>query len=63
LFDPYATLGRDIAKLWRTNRPILGFLVSSAIFRDGLTGVFTFDEVLAAGTFGFSRAEPRSGAS
>jgi UMF1 family MFS transporter len=29
-------------------------LLSSAIFRDGLSGVFTFGGVLAAGTFGFS---------
>ncbi|HUG49398.1 MAG TPA: MFS transporter [Terrimesophilobacter sp.] len=50
----YAILGRDIAKLWRESRPTLGFLVASAVFRDGLTGVFTFGGVLAAGTFGFS---------
>jgi MFS transporter, UMF1 family len=50
----YAILGRDIAKLWRESRPTLGFLVASAVFRDGLTGVFTFGGILAAGTFGFS---------
>ncbi len=33
------------------------FLLASAIFRDGLTGVFTFGGVLAAGTFGFSPSE------
>ena len=56
-FRSYAILGRDIAKLWRTNRPILGFLIASAIFRDGLTGVFTFGGILAAGTFGFSSGD------
>jgi UMF1 family MFS transporter len=56
-FRSYAILGHDIAKLWRTNRPTLGFLIASAIFRDGLTGVFTFGGVLAAGTFGFSSGD------
>jgi UMF1 family MFS transporter len=56
-FRSYAILGRDIASLWRNNRPTLGFLVASAIFRDGLTGVFTFGGVLAAGTFGFSKGD------
>ena len=50
----YAALGRDIAKLWKTSRHTLQFFIASAIFRDGLTGVFTFGGVLAAGTFGFS---------
>jgi len=53
----YRKLGRDVAGLWRTRRSTLGFLVSSAIFRDGLTGVFTFGAVLAQGTFGFTSSE------
>ena len=53
----YAVLGRDIAKLWRESRRTVWFLLSSAIFRDGLTGVFTFGGVLAATTFGFSPGE------
>ena len=53
----YRKLGADIAVLWRTRRSTLGFLVSSAIFRDGLAGVFTFGAVLASGTFGFSDSE------
>jgi MFS transporter, UMF1 family len=50
----YVILGHDIANLWRTSRHTLYFLIASAVFRDGLTGVFTFGGVLAAGTFGFS---------
>ena len=50
----YAALGRDIAKLWKSSRHTLQFFIASAIFRDGLTGVFTFGGILAAGTFGFS---------
>lgn len=53
-FRSYAILGRDIGALWRNSRQTVLFLVASAIFRDGLTGVFTFGGVLAAGTFGFS---------
>lgn len=50
----YALLGRHISGLWRTSRHTVLFLLASAIFRDGLTGVFTFGGVIAAGTFGFS---------
>lgn len=50
----YQQVGRHVATLWRTRRPTLQFLIASAVFRDGMTGVFTFGGVLAAGTFGFS---------
>ncbi|MFC5502209.1 MFS transporter [Lysinimonas soli] len=56
-FASYARLGRDVAALWTTSRRTVWFLLASAIFRDGLTGVFTFGGVLAAGTFGFSKGE------
>ncbi|MCU1446341.1 MFS transporter [Cryobacterium sp.] len=53
----YVELGRDVAALWRTSRQTVYFLVASAIFRDGLAGVFTFGGVLAASAFGFSPGE------
>jgi UMF1 family MFS transporter len=53
----YVELGRDVAKLWRTSRQTVYFLVASAVFRDGLAGVFTFGGVLAASAFGFSPGE------
>ncbi|MER7797447.1 MFS transporter [Microbacterium sp. NPDC096154] len=53
----YARLGRDIAGLWRDSRNTLWFLIASAVFRDGLAGVFTFGGVLAASVFGFSAGE------
>ena len=56
-FRSYAVLGRDIARLWSTSRHTVYFLLASAIFRDGLTGVFTFGGVLAAGSFGFTSGE------
>ena len=53
----YALVLRRLRDLWRTDRNLLGFLVSSAIFRDGLTAIFTLGGVLAAGTFGLSQSE------
>lgn len=50
----YVHLFRDIAHLWRTNRNVLFFLIASAVFRDGLAGVFTFGGVIASVSFGFS---------
>jgi UMF1 family MFS transporter len=56
-FESYRILGRDLVKLWNTSRQTVMFLIASAIFRDGLTGVFTFGGVLAAGSFGFSSGD------
>jgi UMF1 family MFS transporter len=53
----YVVLGHDIARLWRSSRPTVYFLVASAVFRDGLAGVFTFGGVLAASVYGFSPGE------
>jgi UMF1 family MFS transporter len=54
LLASYRLLFRTIADLWRTDRNTVYFLFASAVFRDGLAGVFTFGGVIAAGTFGFS---------
>ncbi len=56
-FGSYALLVRRLVALGRSDRNLLGFLVASAIYRDGLTAVFTFGGVLAAGTFGLSQTE------
>ncbi len=53
----YRELGRTIAGLWRTDRTTVYFLMASALFRDGLAGVFAFGAVIASGTFGFSAGE------
>ena len=53
----YRQLFHDVAGLWRDARPTLRFLLASAVFRDGLAGVFTFGAVIASGTFGFSAEE------
>lgn len=57
IWGAYKELGRSIARLWRTDRSVVWFLISSAIYRDGLAGVFTFGAVLAAAAFGFSSSD------
>ncbi|PPG82977.1 MFS transporter [Rathayibacter sp. AY1D7] len=53
----YRALFAQVAALWRESRSTVAFLIASAVFRDGLTGVFTFGGVLAQGTFGFDAGE------
>ena len=50
----YKQLIATIVRLYRQAPTTLYFLVSSAVFRDGLNGIFTFGGLLAAGSFGFS---------
>jgi UMF1 family MFS transporter len=57
LIASYRRLGRYLARLWRDERRTLRFLVASAVYRDGLTGVFTFGGVLASTAFGFTASE------
>jgi MFS transporter, UMF1 family len=53
----YRILASDVKKLSRESPTTFWFLISSAVFRDGLAGVFTFGGVIAAVTFGFSPAD------
>jgi UMF1 family MFS transporter len=53
----YMQLLRDIGALWKINRTTVTFLIASAVFRDGLTGVFTYGGVLAGVAFGFSAGD------
>lgn len=52
-FQSYVVLFRDIARLWREARGTFWFLLASAVYRDGLAGVFTFAGSIASITFGF----------
>ena len=54
ILDSYREVIRSIRSLWHRDRRTVKFLIASAVFRDGLAGVFTFGGVIAAGTFGFS---------
>ncbi|CAN5221836.1 MFS transporter [soil metagenome] len=53
-FRSYAVLIGDVVRIFRTERPLFWFLLASAVFRDGLAGVFAFGAVIAAQVFGFS---------
>ena len=52
-FRSYAVLGGDITRIFRDARGTFWFLLASAVYRDGLAGVFTFAGSIAAITFGF----------
>ncbi|MFV0633003.1 MFS transporter [Demequina sp.] len=54
LLRGYAVLWSDLRSLWADARPTLWFLLASAVYRDGLGGVFTFGAIIAAKAFGFS---------
>lgn len=56
-FGSYVVLAKNLKKLFVSNRPTFWFLVASAVYRDGLAGVFAFGAVLAAQGFGFSFIE------
>ena len=55
--DSYRALFHDLAVLWRTDRRAVWFLVASAVFRDGLAGVFTFGAILAVSVYGLTDAD------
>ncbi|TWS22124.1 MFS transporter [Tsukamurella sputi] len=50
----YRDLFATISSLWREDRNVVWFLVSSAVFRDGLAATFTFGAVLAHSVYGMS---------
>lgn len=53
-FAGYVELWHDVVGLLRTSRTTFWFLLASAVYRDGLAGVFTFGAIVAAVSFGFS---------
>lgn len=53
----YKALFASIRHLWKKDRSLVWFLGSSALFRDGLAGVFAYGGVLAAAAFGFTSDE------
>ena len=59
LLRGYRLLVRDVMGLYRSpeSRPTFWFLLSSAVFRDGLGGVFTFGAIIAGQVYGFSFIE------
>jgi len=57
IIDSYKLLWGTIKRLWNSAPHTVFFLIASAVFRDGLAGVFTFGAIIAAGTFGFSAGD------
>ncbi|MBD0322935.1 MAG: MFS transporter [Aldersonia sp.] len=57
LRDSYRVLWRDVRALWVSDRRTVHFLIASALFRDGLAGVFTFGAVLAVNVYGIDDAD------
>lgn len=57
LFGGYRQLWRDITGEWRRDRNLVFYLVASAIFRDGLAGVFAFGAVLGVNVYGISAGD------
>lgn len=62
--EPSESIVDSYHRLWGTVRALakeapqtLFFLLSSAVFRDGLAGVFSFGAILASTAFGFSASE------
>ncbi|NLT26201.1 MAG: MFS transporter, partial [Microbacteriaceae bacterium] len=56
-FASYVVLAKDLVRLFKHARPTFWFLISAAVYRDGLAGVFAFGAILAAQGFGFSTLE------
>jgi UMF1 family MFS transporter len=56
-FASYGVLVKDIRKLFSESRQTFWFLLASAVYRDGLAGIFAFGAVIGAVTFGFGFLE------
>ena len=57
LLGGYRQLWTDLRGEWRRDRNLVYYLVVSAIFRDGIAGVFAFGAVLGVGVYGVSQAD------
>jgi UMF1 family MFS transporter len=52
----YRKLWSDVVAEWRRDRNVVYYLMASAVFRDGLSGVFTFGAILGVTVYGISQA-------
>jgi MFS transporter, UMF1 family len=57
LLGGYRKLWTELAAEWRRDRNLVYFVLASAVFRDGLAGVFTFGGVLGVNVYGISAAD------
>jgi MFS transporter, UMF1 family len=56
-FGGYRKLWDEIRSEWRRDQNVVYYLIASAVFRDGLTGVFAFGAVLGVKVYGVSPAD------
>ena len=56
LLGAYRRLWSEITGEWRRDRNVVYYLIASAVFRDGVTGVVTFFAVLGVSVYGISEA-------
>lgn len=56
-FGGYRKLWADIRSEWRRDHNVVYYLIASAVFRDGLTGIFAFGAVLGVRVYGISEAD------
>jgi UMF1 family MFS transporter len=57
VFGAYRRLWSEIVGEWRRDRNIVYYLLASAVFRDGLAGVFAFGAVIGVSVYGISEAD------
>jgi UMF1 family MFS transporter len=53
----YRKLWSEVVGEWRRDRNVVYYLLASAVFRDGLAGVFAFGAVLGVNVYGISDAD------
>jgi MFS transporter, UMF1 family len=56
VFGAYRTLWSEVIGEWRRDRNVVYYLLASAVFRDGLAGIFAFGAVLGVKVYGISDA-------
>jgi UMF1 family MFS transporter len=53
----YRALWDEVKGEWRRDRNVVYYLLASAVFRDGLTGIFAFGAVLGVTVYGVSQGD------
>ena len=57
IFGAYRKLWADLSGEWRRDRNFVYYLLVSAVFRDGLAGIFAFTGVLGVSVYGITQAD------
>ncbi|MUM28713.1 MFS transporter [Mycolicibacterium sp. CBMA 295] len=57
LFGAYRRLWAEIRSEWQRDHNVVYYLLASAVFRDGLAGVFAFGAVLGVSVYGISEGD------